>query len=233
MAVENRPVPERLRNLLTVNSASIAPQTLNAIREEARTEIKEALAQSDSVKSVQDGLRLLGTIDSSFTKLTCYLDRIQLVNSNDPPDIKRMARKYSAPTAKNDPALVAQGKQVIQKNWKVLCTHLVDNLHLKKIRGVKVFDRHDCPGCIGDCVVQRARTTTIRFHEPSAHDPEENEIIPCITAGTIKIPKFSIVDIRYVRIILFVHQERTPVQDSYKIRLSSIYIKGEKLCLGK
>jgi hypothetical protein len=183
---------DRLRHLLTIDTSRLSEKTLLVLRAEGEAEIKEALAQRENVETLERGLELLDMVKGGYTKLSCFLKRVQTA-SKDPPQLHKFGKKFHELGAEKSTKLRKQGTTIVNKAWVKLWEHLVDGLHKKR-----VFDRFDCPNCVGDCAVQNAHTSTIRFHEPTTSAVGDTEIIPCVTNETRSLPQYTIRTVRYV-----------------------------------
>lgn len=184
---------DRLRHLLTIDTSTLSEKTLVVLRAEGEGEIKKALGERENVKTIEKGLELLDRIRGGYTKLSVFLKRVETVGSKDPPQLHKFGKKYHEPGAENSKKLCRQGKSIMTKAWTKLWDHLVDGLHKKK-----VFDRFDCPNCVGECAVQKASTSTIRFHEPTTSALGDMEIIPCVTNETRSLPLYAVRTLHYV-----------------------------------
>lgn len=196
MAVENSTAVLIKKLIDTPLSSLKKPLTIEQIRAEGHREIQKAFQKTQDVESLSDAVSLLDNIERGFAKVQCFLQRDVELNSQEPPKLSKIDKKYLPASVKNDTTLRNEVEELIEDARDTIAKHLIDNVQDKVVQNESLLDRFDCPNCTGSCAVQTARWSTLKFHQPSV--AEDVILVPCVSETTRNIPKYTIVDFYYV-----------------------------------
>lgn len=180
-----------ISNLLSMNPEVVRSRNIINMINEAKREIEIVCAQREQTLTVEKIADVLEKTAVEFMEVESYLETYKLKKIfHDPPLLREIPERLQGAENAND-MLQMQGKRFVVRGYLELGKHLMDNAEQRGI-----LTRPDCEDCIGECFVQRSRTSTICFGNDSPFDCDL--IVPCITKETKKLQKYVVNDLKYV-----------------------------------
>lgn len=203
-----------VRDLMNLVSSSYVREDrknrcMKRLLREGRKDIEEVIYRNDSdVKELTDEevqeeeeedpdsefkRTDLESLKEGYSKVRCVLRRAGNVNPNNPPELIVFPRYLQRTSAAKDPELVRQANILFYGQFADYVHHLNDGL-----RKARAYERADCeyPACPGNCKVQRARESTLKFHAPSQFP--KTLVVPCISEKTRFFGLYQLTTYNYV-----------------------------------
>lgn len=185
----------RIAHFITVLAETkpeeVSQPSLQEIRAQGEKLIEAGLKIHASVQNTTDVKKALNLVNEGYIKMDCYMRRAPEVNVHHPPVFDEVPTAYLPTFVSKNDGMKNDLFKFLENQKRKLGAHLLDDLPINDI-----LNRFDCPKCIGQCRVQSARTSSLKFRKQTWAD--EPLIVPCVTECSRKLSLFEISDFNYV-----------------------------------